>query len=77
MIHALAENQPMLSIARSAGATVERHGPDAQALLKLPCADMASRWEVWLEDRAGGLDYSVKQQTHRLKHLKSVLTHSK
>lgn len=77
LIHALAENQPMLSIARSAGATVERHGPDAQALLKLPGADMASRWEAWLEDRAGGLDYSVKQHTQRLMQLKSALTPTK
>jgi hypothetical protein len=38
---------------------------------------MASRWEAWLEDRAGGLDYSVKQQTHRLKQLKSAVTHPK
>lgn len=77
LIQALAENQPMLAIARSAGATVERHGPDAEALLKLPQADMASRWEVWLEAHAGGLDYSVKQQTQRLLQLKSALTPGK
>jgi len=76
-IHALAENQPMLAIARSAAATVERHGPEAEALLKLPQPDMASRWEAWLENRAGGIDYSVKQQTQRLLQIKSALTHLK
>ena len=62
LVHALAENQPMLRIARAAGATVQRHGPDAEARVCLPRADLGSRWEVWLESAAGGLDYRIKQQ---------------
>lgn len=74
MIHALSENQVMLSIARAAGATVERQGSDAQALLKLPGPDMASRWEAWLETHAADIDYGVKQQARRWNQLKAALT---
>jgi GNAT superfamily N-acetyltransferase len=62
LVHALAENQPMLRIARAAGASVQRHGPDAEARIRLPQADLASRWEVWVESAAGSLDYRIKQQ---------------
>lgn len=62
LVNALAENQPMLRIARAAGASVQRHGPDAEARISLPQADLASRWEVWLESAAGSLDYRIKQQ---------------
>jgi GNAT superfamily N-acetyltransferase len=77
LIHALTENKPMLGIARAAGATVEHHGSDSQACLKLPEADIASRWEVWLETQAAGIDFTVKQQTQRLNQLKSVLRQDK
>ena len=60
-IHALAENATMLHIAAAAGATVERDGSQAQAILRLPAASAGSRWEVWLEAWAGGLDFRLKQ----------------
>jgi GNAT superfamily N-acetyltransferase len=63
-IHALSENRVMLHLAQSAGATVERNGSEAEAVLKLPPGDFASWWEAWLEDRAAKLDYTLKNWTH-------------
>ncbi|MBL8327208.1 MAG: GNAT family N-acetyltransferase [Rubrivivax sp.] len=70
-IHALSENQAMLRIAHSAGAQVERSGPDAEALLRLPAASTASRLEAWLESSAAQLNYSVRQQAQRLERVRS------
>jgi GNAT superfamily N-acetyltransferase len=72
-IHALSENRAMLHIAMRAGATVERCGPEAEALLRLPSADVASRWEAWLESSAAQIDYSVKQQAQRLEKVRSAI----
>jgi GNAT superfamily N-acetyltransferase len=63
-IHALSENRVMLHLAQSAGATVERNGSEAEAVLKLPPGDFGSWWEAWLEDRAAKLDYTLKNWTH-------------
>lgn len=64
-IHALSENAAMLHIARQAGSTVERHGSDAEATLRLPPPSAGSRWEVWLEDWAGDLDFRFKQRARQ------------
>lgn len=72
-IHALSENRAMLHMAQQAGAVVERSGPEAEALLRLPSADVASRWEAWLESSAAQIDYSVKQQAQRLEKVRSAL----
>ena len=72
-VHALSENRAMLHIAQQAGAVVERCGPEAEALLRLPSADVASRWEGWLESSAAQIDYSVKQQAQRLEKVRSAL----
>ncbi len=72
-IHALAENKPMLHIARACGATVERHGADAEALLRLPEADTVSRLEEWLESHAAEIDFTVKQQVQRIEKVRSAL----
>lgn len=61
-IHALSENVPMLRIARQAGATVHRDGPESEAYLKLPPETLASRMEQAISQGAAELDYGFKQQ---------------
>ncbi|MCA6218759.1 GNAT family N-acetyltransferase [Ideonella sp. B7] len=62
IIHALTENTAMLRIARKAGATVERDGPDSEARLKLPPESFSARLEAMMADQAAEFDYSVKSQ---------------
>lgn len=62
-IHALSENAAMLRIARRAGATVERDGPESEAYLKLPPETMASHFEQVVAEGAAALDYRLKQQS--------------
>lgn len=66
VIHALSENTPMLRIAHRAGASVVRSGGDADATLRLPPEDMASRLEAMVEDGAGELDYSLKRRVRQI-----------
>lgn len=61
-IHALAENTPMLKIARKAGATVERDGSEARAYLRLPPATLDSRLSEMLEETLAETDYRLKRQ---------------
>lgn len=61
-IHALSENAAMLRIARNAGATVQRDGPESQATLKLPAETLASQVEQVVIEGAATLDYGLKQQ---------------
>ncbi|WP_234413950.1 GNAT family N-acetyltransferase [Ideonella sp. A 288] len=62
-IHALSENAAMLRIARRAGATVERDGPESEAYLKLPPETMASHFEQVVAEGAAALDYRLKQHS--------------
>lgn len=66
IIHALSENTPMLRIARKAGATIERNGGEAQALLRLPPEDANSRMDALAAQQAGEFDYQLKLQALRL-----------
>lgn len=77
IIQALSENTTMLRIARSAGAHVQREGAEAQAVLKLPPDDLASRMDQLLEDRAAELDYRLKVQAHRVDALLQTIAHLK
>ncbi len=61
-IHALSENSAMLSIARKAGATIERDGSESEAYLKLPAADLDSRMTEMVEERIAQTDYRLKVQ---------------
>jgi GNAT superfamily N-acetyltransferase len=61
-IHALSENAPMLRIARHAGATVHRDGPESEAYLKLPPETLASRVEQAVNNGAAAVDYGFKHQ---------------
>ena len=55
-IHALSENTAMLKLARRAGATVERDGPESEAWLKLPPDSFVSHLDEMLVDRAAEID---------------------
>jgi GNAT superfamily N-acetyltransferase len=66
MVHALSENATMLHIARRAGATIDREGGDAQAVLRLPEPTWRDTLAARLEDGAGELDYLLKLHSHRL-----------
>jgi GNAT superfamily N-acetyltransferase len=63
-IHALSENEPMLKIARKAGAVVENHGGEVEAHIRLPQQDFADRVEDAVKDAVadgiGVLDYRLK-----------------
>ena len=78
-IQALSENTAMLKIARNAGATVERSGPETEAHLKLPPENLLTRFGELMEAQAAELDYRLKQQAHRvneiLESLAEVKTH--
>lgn len=66
-IHALSENRAMLNIARNAGATVERHGSEAEAFLRLPPATLDSRVTAIVEEHFAFTDYRLKAQAQQLR----------
>ena len=68
-IHALSENTAMLKIARDAGATVHRDGPETEAWLALPPDSIASHLDEFLGDRAAELDYRLKHHAHHMENL--------
>lgn len=65
IVHALAENVPMLRIVRAAGALVERSGGEAMAQLRVPPDDLRSQLDELVESGAAELDYRLKVQAHR------------
>jgi RimJ/RimL family protein N-acetyltransferase len=73
IIHALSENTAMLRIARSAGALIERDGPESQAVLKLPPENLASHMEAMLERHAAEFDYGWKRQARRVDRLLEMI----
>jgi RimJ/RimL family protein N-acetyltransferase len=73
LVQALSENTPMLRIARSAGATIEREGGEALARLRLPPEDLRSRLDEWVEDSAAEIDYRLKVQARRVDEWKQHL----
>ena len=62
VVHALSENAPMLKIAHRAGAIIERHGSESEALLRLPPADFDSHMSELWQDQAAVMDYHVKSR---------------
>ena len=64
-IHALSENTAMLTIARNAGATVERDGSESEAYLTLLPADMDSRVSELFEEKIAQTDYRLKVQARQ------------
>jgi GNAT superfamily N-acetyltransferase len=73
LIHALSENAAMLKIARSAGAVVERDGPESQARLKLPPDNLATHVDQVVEQQVAEIDYQMKRQAKRLDDFLSAL----
>jgi hypothetical protein len=65
-IHALSENTAMLRIARNAGATVERDGPDSEAWLRLPSDTVSSHVDEAIERHAAELDFKLKRHLHAM-----------
>lgn len=61
-IHALSENAAMLSIARNAGATLERFGSETEAHLRLPPATLDSRVSELVVEQLSQADYRLKRQ---------------
>ena len=61
-IHALTENAAMLSIARKAGAHVERDGPESEAYLKLPTSSFDTVVAEVIGEQLAQLDYQFKVQ---------------
>ena len=61
-IHALSENAAMLSIARKAGARVERDGSESEAYLKLPSASFDTHMAEIIGERVAQFDYKMKVQ---------------
>ncbi|MET0519618.1 MAG: GNAT family N-acetyltransferase [Burkholderiaceae bacterium] len=60
-IHALSENAPMLKIARSAGALVERDGSESEAWLRLPPDTITSHVGEAIERHMAELDFQFKR----------------
>jgi RimJ/RimL family protein N-acetyltransferase len=73
IVHALSENTPMLRIARAAGATVERDGPETEAVLKLPPETLGSHLEALLGRQAAEFDYGWKRQARRVDDLLALI----
>ena len=65
-IHALSENAAMLKIARNAGATVERDGPESEAWLKLPPDSISSQVGELVGHQVAEFDYQLKLHAQRL-----------
>jgi GNAT superfamily N-acetyltransferase len=64
-IHALSENTAMLTIARKAGARIERDGSESEAYLTLPPADLDSRMTEMVEEQIAQTDYRLKVQARQ------------
>ena len=73
IVHALSENVAMLKIAREAGATLVREGPDSTATLKLPRDDFGSQLTQLVEVQAGEFDYNLKLQAAQFDRLMQAM----
>lgn len=66
-IHALSENTAMLTIARKAGAAVERDGSESEAYLKLAPANLDSRITEIFDEQLAQADYHLKVQARHFR----------
>lgn len=67
-IHVLSENAAMLSIARSAGAKVERDGAESEAYLTLPPATFDTHVTELVEEQFAQTNYQIKKQAHFIRN---------
>jgi RimJ/RimL family protein N-acetyltransferase len=61
-VHALTENTAMITIARKAGATLERAGAETDAYLRLPPATLDSHMSEMAQEQMALTDYGLKVQ---------------
>lgn len=76
-VQALSENTAMLKIARNAGATVVREGPESEACLDLPPDNLATQVGEMVEGQAAEWDYRLKAQAHLVHHVMEALVGAK
>lgn len=76
-VQALSENTAMLKIARNAGASVVREGPESEACLTLPPENLASQVGAMVEDQAAELDYRLKAQAQRVHNVIEAIAEAK
>lgn len=69
IVHALTENTPMLRIARTQGARVERDGSESEAVLRLPPETLGTQVEELLGTQAAEIDYRLKLNARRFDDL--------
>ncbi|MEO5658206.1 MAG: GNAT family N-acetyltransferase [Polaromonas sp.] len=72
-VHALSVNTVMLTIARRAGATVERDGSETEAYLKLQPADLDSRVTEMFNEQIAQTDYRLKLQAKQFGRFLALL----
>jgi len=68
-LHVLSENIVMLKIARHAGATVERDGPESEAHLVLPPATMHTQMTEMMEEHLAQANYRIKVQAKQFRDM--------
>lgn len=61
-MHCLAENGPVMHLARKQGMQIATAAGDADAWLKLPPADVSSQVRAMIEQRIALIDYALKSQ---------------
>lgn len=76
-VHALSENTAMLKIARNAGATVERDGPESDAWLRLPPDTFASHVEEMMGEQAAEFDYQIKRHATHVQQILDAISEVK
>lgn len=76
-IQALSENTAMLKIARNAGASVVREGPESEAFLDLPPDNLATQVGEMVEGQAAEWDYRLKAQAQLVHHVMEALVGAK
>ena len=76
-IHALSENTAMLKIARNAGATVERDGPESEAWLRLPPDTFVVARRAVMGEQAAEFDYQLKRHASRVQQILEAISEVK
>lgn len=75
-IHALSENGAMLSIARQAGARIERDGSESEAFLTLPQSSVDTQVAELLEEGIAQTDYSLKLRASQFRQFIQSIRHA-
>lgn len=73
-MHCLAQNAPMMHIARSSGMHIVRDAHDAKAWLELPRSNSASITDEMLAKRVALFDFALKSQVAAARSLTRILT---